>query len=62
MSKCNKCNRESQGYRLCGNCKKEWRAIRMKACEMTRNELGEKTYENRKEFDKRLKQIERGLI
>lgn len=56
------CNRESQGYRLCGNCKKEWRERRLRAYELTVKEIGGRTHDNRKEFDKCLKKIEKSLI
>lgn len=62
MAKCKKCGKESDNYRLCTTCKKDWKRKRLKAYEIVERELGKQTYQNRKEFTKRLNEVERGII
>ena len=61
MAKCRFCEKETDGRRLCGDCRVEWKKIRIKAYDMTVNEIGEYNYNNRKQFRKRLIEIEKEL-
>lgn len=54
---CKRCGKDSYGYRLCGDCKKEWKVFRAMAYEIVVCEIGEN--ENGKQFNKRLGEVER---
>ena len=62
MAKCKECGKESDNYKLCTDCKKDWKRKRLKAYEIVESEMGKQTYQNRKEFTKRLNEVERGEI
>lgn len=67
MAKCKECGNEAENYKLCGNCKKEWKERRLKAYEITMESIVDLYWDTSKEFidemklnEKRLK--ERGKI
>lgn len=60
MAKCKECGKESDNYRLCTDCKKDWKRKRLKAYEIVESEIGKQTYQNRKEFTNSLNEVERG--
>tara|TARA_R110000772_G_C13117687_1_gene421455 strand:- start:100 stop:288 length:189 start_codon:yes stop_codon:yes gene_type:complete len=62
MAKCKECGKESDNYKLCTDCKKDWKRKRLNAYELVVSEMGEQTYQNRREFTKRLNEVERGEI
>jgi len=54
MAKCKECGSESGSYRLCGNCKKQWKETRLKAYDITYESIGDLYFDTSKEFKKEL--------
>jgi hypothetical protein len=60
MAKCIKCGvNEIWNKRTCKACIDKWIAKRLEAWSKVVVEIGEPTFQNKKEFDKRLKKYER---
>lgn len=61
MAKCKECGNEAENYKLCGNCKKEWKKLRLKAYEITYESIGDLYFDTSKEFRDELKLNEKRL-
>jgi len=62
MAKCRSCGREiNKGRKLCYLCLNKWKNKRILAYKIAKKELGKIFASNKKEFSKRLKEIEKDL-